>query len=93
MQTVKGTQRQVVVVKTEKSRWFEEVFFVVRREARRTRASESEMLIEANRILRESLRGEEKGRRPWVGRLVWLLFGAALGAGAVALFLFLRGTA
>ncbi len=91
MQTVKGAQRQVVVIRAEKNSWFEEVFFVVRREARRTRASESEMLVEANRILRESLRGEEKRRRPWVGRVVWLLVGIALGFGAAALFLFLRG--
>ena len=90
MQTVKGAQRQVVVIRPEKSRWFEEVFFIVRREARQTRASGDEMLAEANRILRESLRGEEKRRAPWVVRLVWLGLGLALGAGAASLLLFLR---
>ncbi len=90
MQTVKGTQRQVVVLQIGKSRYFEEAFFVVRREVRQTRANGSEMLIEANRILRESTRAEEKRRHPRAVRLIWFAVGLAIGLGIAAAAVFLR---
>ena len=90
MQTVKGAQRQVVVVQTNNSRYFEEAFFVVRREARRTRVAANDMLLEANRILRENAAGGEHDARRRLPRAVWFLFGVLLGAAAGLLLLFLR---
>lgn len=90
MQTVKGAQRQVVVVQTNDSRWFEEAFFVVRRDARRTVSAENDMLLEANRILREHTFGNDRKRRHGLPRAVWFFLGVALGAAVGLLFLFLR---
>ena len=90
MQTVKGAQRQVVVMRIGESRYFEEAFFVVRLGVARTRTNESEMLLEANRILRECTRGEEKRGHPRLRRALWFLLGLAVGAGVAWLVAFLR---
>ncbi len=90
MQTVKGAQRQVVVVQTNNSRWFEEAFFVVRRDARRTKVAENDMLLEANRILRESALDVGRTPRRRLPRAVWFFIGVAIGVAAALLLLFLR---
>ena len=92
MQTVKGAQRQVIVLQTGKNHYFEEAFFVVRREIRKNGFSESEMLLEANRILRESMIGEEKRTHSRVPRAVWFLLGLFLGVAVALLVTFLRTT-
>ena len=92
MQTVKGAQRQVIVLQTGKNHYFEEAFFVVRREIRKNGFSESEMLLEANRILRESMIGEEKRTHSHVPRAVWFLLGLFLGVAVALLVTFLRTT-
>lgn len=92
MQTVKGAQRQVIVLQTGKNHYFEEAFFVVRREIRNSGCSETAMLSEANRILRESMIGEEKRERSRVPRSVWFLLGLFLGVAAALLVTFLRTT-
>lgn len=89
MNQVKGTQRQVVVLRTGGNRFFEEALFVVRRETLRTRANEADMLIEANRILRESVPRTGRRRFP-LARVGLFLLGGLIGAGIVLLAVFLR---
>ena len=50
---VKGTQKQMVVLRTIGSRYYEEAYFVLRDGAHRGGESESSMMAEANRILDE----------------------------------------
>lgn len=80
---IKGAQKQMIVLRTGDSRYFDEAYFVLRREVRAHRGIKNDMLREANRILEESaapaLRGHGGGRRRG-----WLLFaaGVLLGVGA-----------
>ena len=84
---IKGAQKQMIVVRTGDSRYFDEAYFVLRREVKTRRHACGEMLSEADRILRES--GLEPPRRRRIPRGVWLfLLGSLAGAGlAVLLFL------
>ena len=50
---IKGAQKQMIVVRTGDSRFFDEAYFVLRREIVPSRHTEREMLAEAGRILRE----------------------------------------
>lgn len=70
---VKGAQKQMIVIKTGDSRYFDEAYFVLRRDAKCSGAPKHDMLTEANRIL-EECSAEKKTRTP----RAWLLF--ALGA-------------
>ena len=85
---LKGAQKQMIVVRTGDSRYFDEAYFILRREVPPGGTGRAELLREANRILEESgieRVPSEKKRRPW------LLFGAGLlsGAGVLALLLLL----
>ena len=51
---IKGAQKQMIVVRTGDSRYFDEAYFVLRREVKPKRSTRDEMLKEANRILEES---------------------------------------
>ncbi len=61
---LRGSQKQMIVVRTRDSRMFEEAYFVMRRGAGRSEADELDMLWEANRIIENSLPRE--GHRPSV---------------------------
>ncbi len=79
---VKGAQKQMIVLKTADSRYFDEAYFVLRRELAHPRAHQ-DMLSEANRILREC--EPEQTSRPRRGVRAWLLFlGGLLCGGGVA---------
>ena len=64
---IKGSQKQLIVVRTGNSRYFDEAYFVLRRELQNERCDRSDILLEADRILRESApqdgRGKHKKRR------------------------------
>jgi hypothetical protein len=74
---VKGTQKQMVVVKTAGNRYYEEAHFVLRDGQRLTDEAEPTMLAEANRILDECMR---KPRRRRMRRVSAFLLGLVLGA-------------
>ena len=50
---MKGAQKQMIVVRTADSRYFDEAYFVLRREIKAQRSDKNEMISEANRILRD----------------------------------------
>ena len=87
MQTVKGAQRRMVQVRIGNSRYYEEAFFIVRRDLPKITFPEREMLAEANRILRDSAGREEHAKKQPAKALAWLFGGMVLGFGlALAVF-------
>ncbi len=85
---IKGAQRQLIVVKTGKSRFYEEVHFVMKRDISPDPHSQSDMLAEAARILEESeYREQQKGKRR-LGSILLFAAGCLLG-GVSVLFFFL----
>ncbi|MBQ9132159.1 MAG: hypothetical protein IJX62_06795 [Clostridia bacterium] len=87
---IKGSQKQMIVVRTGDSHYFDEAYFVLRREVK-TSHCHTDMLREANRILEESaFSGEQtkrKHRRGWIFFLFGILCGGLLAVGACLLFL------
>lgn len=89
---IRGTQKKMIVIRTHESRVFEEAYFVMRRDTRLP-ADDSDMLTEADRIIRRSAQGlgcgtDTEGRSTWkrhISRLLWLLSGMILGGGGVGL--------
>ncbi len=89
---LRGSQKQMIVVRTRNSRMFEEAYFVMRRGAGRQPADEVDMLWEANRIIESSLPRparevtvQEGVLRRVSRRLGWFLGGALAGSGVVGL--------
>ena len=83
---VKGAQKQMIVVKTTDSRYFDEAYFVLRREVKRGRGVGRDMLSEANKILEEC--GAARGKGRCVPRVL-LFFGGLLCGALPMLVLFL----
>ena len=50
---IKGAQKQLIVIRTGNSRYFDEAYFVLRREVKTRRRLNHDILEEANRILEE----------------------------------------
>ena len=50
---IKGARKEMIVVRTGGSRYFDEAYFVLREEAPRTKHKSADILSEANRILAE----------------------------------------
>ncbi len=82
---IKGAQKQMIVLRTGNSRYFDEAYFVLRREVKLSRgSSKNEMLREANRILEECAPTSPPRRRR--GRSILLFFlGLFLGVGGTVL--------
>ena len=51
---IKGAQKKIVVVRTRESRFFEEAYFVMRRDIPPVCQENSDIVAEANRIVRQS---------------------------------------
>ena len=94
---LKGTQRQMVRLKTPDSRFFEEAYFVLKVNAPPDPGGTPGMVAEANRILEENGYGREMRRRRSPREeygdnrpsgLIALLFGVFCGGGAVGLLWF-----
>lgn len=90
---IRGAQKRMIVIRTHDSRVFEEAYFVMRRDSEMA-VTDSDMLSEADRIIRRSAGGwrpqeEEPHKnhteRPCLRRLGWLLAGFFLGSGGVGL--------
>ncbi len=82
---VKGTHKQMVVVRTKDSRYYEQAYFVLRDGGVVTADSESTMVAEANRILDESQLMPQPRRRRLPSRRASFALGVALGAAVCAL--------
>ena len=85
---MKGAQKQMIVVRTCDSRYFDEAYFVLRREVKAHRGAKNEMLDEANRILRESELAPRPPRKRLSRGVCFFLSGILCG-GAVAILVFM----
>ena len=84
---IKGAQKQMIVIRTGNSRYFDEAYFVLRREIRGNKQEKTDMLAEANRILEEhDLQTGGKPRKRLPRGVLFFLSGILCGA-AVALLL------
>lgn len=78
---IKGAQKQMIVLKTSASRYFEEAYFVLKTDLKPNKRDRTDLLTEANRILKESESVRNGKHRPKKGWL-WFAFGILLGAAA-----------
>lgn len=89
---LKGCQREMIVVHTQKSKVFEHAYFVLRRECRTLQ--QGDLLSEANRLVQAVTAGG-LNRKPVMRRrgafFAGVLTGIALGAGLSYLFFALFG--
>ena len=87
---IKGSQKQMIVVRTGDSHYFDEAYFVLRREVKPA-GCQTDMLREANRILEESAflggRTKRKRGRGWMFFLFGILCGGTLAAAVCLLLL------
>ena len=82
---IKGAQKQMIVVRTGHSHYFDEAYFVLRREMRAPHCKR-DMLREANRILEEAALPHPDPKNVRRFRLLPFLIGLLCGA-AVCLLL------
>lgn len=81
---IKGSQKQLIVLRTGDSRYFDEAYFVLRREVEAERCDRGDLLREANRIVEESRIGSGRKRRVPV-RFLSFAVGILCGAGVAVL--------
>lgn len=83
---VKGTARQVVLVKSPDTKLFEQAIFILREDAlERHGVTEEEIMRQARKTAGSYLTSQlpaRQRRAVWRRRLVWFLVGAATGWGA-----------
>lgn len=85
---MKGTHKQMVVVRTPDNVYYEQAYFVLREARAKESASEDSMMAEANRILDECRLMPQPRRRRRLPRAALFWLGVMVGgAGAVAIFL------
>lgn len=82
---LKGSRRQLIVVRTGRSRYFDEAYFILRREMDASKTGREDILQEANRILQESTPDGKRNRRRSLFLMPFLL-GLLIGCGIAALF-------
>ena len=78
---IKGAQKQMIVVKTSASRYFDEAYFVLKNDVSTKKRNRTDLLTEANRILKES-ESTRTGKRRTLSP--WLCFAAGCVLGALA---------
>lgn len=84
---IKGAQKQMIVVRTGNSPYFDEAYFVLRREIKPQQQEKNDILSEADRILRESGGTAPCGKRRRKGRIwVFAAFLIGLAVGIVTRF-------
>jgi len=86
---IKGAQKQMIVLRTADSRYFDEAYFVLRREFPIQKGASGEMLFEADRILRESTNDARIGTKKRRRSLLAFVIGFVLGGGLSALLCWL----
>ncbi|MBO5931219.1 MAG: hypothetical protein J6Q70_03185 [Clostridia bacterium] len=77
---IKGARKQMIVVRTCDSRYFDEAYFVLRKNAQNEQKSQ-DILKEANRILAETAPNFSVAQKPKGNR--WLFFAAGSICGVV----------
>ena len=82
---IKGSQKQMIVLRTADSRYFDEAYFVLRKELPRQEGTNGEMLLEADRILREGTGDSHASPQRLRHRLAFFCVGFLLGGIAAAL--------
>ena len=83
---IKGAKKQMIVLRTSDSRYFDEAYFVLRRSVSEHTACGEDILGEANRILAESSLRQRRGARADGARRWWFFFaGCVCGALCAAL--------
>lgn len=86
---LRGIQRKMIIVKTDRSNVFETAYFVLRSELERGDADANDLLAEANRIVSENgTRKPRTEKRRRYGRFAaFCLFMLGAGIGVLASFL------
>lgn len=83
---IKGAQKQLIVVRTQGSPYFDEAYFVLRREIEAQKHKKSDILKEANRILEENtLSGHSPQKKKSKRFLGWFFAGILCGGLCVLL--------
>ncbi|MBQ8431441.1 MAG: hypothetical protein IJX28_01010 [Clostridia bacterium] len=84
---IKGAQKQLIVLRTANSPYFDEAYFVLRHSTHPKKQNRTDILSEANRILEENALElpptVKKSRRAWL----WFLGGFFCGGGGCFLLL------
>ena len=57
---MRGYQKKVIFFKDTGSRFFDEAYFIVSQQGEAAHIEQSDMVFEANRIIKESLEGKEQ---------------------------------
>ena len=78
---IKGARKQMIVVRTGNSRYFDEAYFVLREDAQKDNQKSTDILSEANRILSEI--APETPNTVQKSHHKWLFFGIGGLCGAV----------
>ncbi len=84
---IKGAQKQMIVIRTGDSRYFDEAYFVLRREIKPPRPGRNDMLTEANRILEEHAPTVYSPAKKRVPRGILFFLSGILCGGGVAVLL------
>ena len=80
---MRGYQKKVIFLKDTGSHLFDEAYFVVSREGEKANIEQSDMVYEANRIIKESLKDKElrirgEGNKSSVGFFIPFFLGIAI---------------
>ena len=88
---IKGARKEMIVVRTANSRYFDEAYFVLREDKQKQRPKSTDILSEANRILAEMTpeisRPPKKRNRPWISFAIGGFCGALLSLIATLLLI------
>ena len=71
---MKGYQKKVIFLKNTGSHLFDEAYFVVSRQGEEAAIGQSDMILEANRIIRESIGDNAQNVRRGKGERTWSFF-------------------
>jgi hypothetical protein len=77
---IKGAKKQMIVLRIGDSRYFDEAYFVMRRDVSEHEAKGEDILGEANRILRESTLHRRHTPKAWRMRWIFFFVGCICGA-------------
>jgi len=89
---MRGYQKKVIFLKDTGSHLFDEAYFVVSRQGEAAHVEQSDMVFEANRIIKESLEGKETrvrrdSKRVFLGFIIPFFLGALITF-TVSLFIY-----
>ena len=76
---IKGAQKQLIVVRTVNSPYFDEAYFVLRREVESKKHNKNDILTAANRILEENTLSANRAPKKSKRVLLWFFSGLLCG--------------